>query len=162
LLEEEGLAGWRSPPANAGVVVFPRRFRTREQYAELARLTVRYGPHLRWGDQSVLNLWLARNRISPAAGVEFNYQLRLIYDVRARRECQHARVVHFNGQHGQAPLLMALAYRVIRGVPWGRRLLGPAMRLAKDPRLVRMPGYRVRQAITRRLTRGLLDPLTGA
>jgi hypothetical protein len=162
LLEEDGLAGWCSRPANAGVVVLPRRFRTREQYAEVTRLTVRYAPYLRWGDQSVLNLWLARNRIAPAAGVEFNYQLRLIYDAQARRACQRARVLHFNGQHGRAPLLMALAYRVVRGVPWGRRLLGPAMRLVKDPRLVRMPGYRVRRAVGRVLTRGLLDPLTSA
>jgi hypothetical protein len=161
LLEEDGLAGWTAPPANAGVVILPRRFRTREQCAEVARLTARYAPYLRWGDQSVLNLWLARNRIAPAAGVEFNYQLRLVHDAQERRACAGARIVHFNGQHGQAPFLMALAYRVVR-LPWGRRMLGPIIRIAKHPRLGRLPGYRLRRFLVGRLMRGLLDPLSGA
>jgi hypothetical protein len=157
LLAEDGLADWTwETAANAGVLVLPRPYRTMAQLAEGERLAARYDPYLRWGDQSVLNLWLARNGIRPRADVRFNYQARFFLERRERAAYGDARVLHFNGQHGEGPFLMALAGALVLLVPGGRRLVPAAVRLARWPGLDRLPGYRVRRFLRGRLTGRML------
>jgi hypothetical protein len=125
-----------------------------EHLVEAERLATRYGPFLMWGDQSVFNLWLARNALRPVRDFRFNYQVRLILE---RRECnlyRHAKVLHFNGQGAAMPLLMALASAIIR-LPGGRRLVPTALRLAMRPDLEELPGYRVRRWLRTHLLRSL-------
>lgn len=152
LLVEDGLEAWPwDTGANAGVIVLPRPFRTPGQYAEAQRLAERYAPFLRWGDQSVLNLWLARNRILPTRDYRFNYQARLLVEGRERQAWRDARILHFNGQHGEAPFLMALVTTLLRfGAP-GRWVVPQAVRWARSPGVDRLPGYQARRWLRRRL-----------
>jgi len=154
LLRQDGLDGHEWHAANAGVIALPRRDRRREHLLEAERLATRYAPYLMWGDQSVFNLWLARNALRPVRDFRFNYQVRLILE---RRECnlyRHAKVLHFNGQGAAMPLLMALASAIIR-LPGGRRLVPTALRLAMRPDLEELPGYRVRRWLRTHLLRSL-------
>jgi hypothetical protein len=162
LLEEDGLAHWDwERAANAGVLALPRSFRTPAQLVEFTRLSRRYGPFLRWGDQSVLNLWLARNAIQSVRDYRFNYQVRLLVERRALEPYRDAKILHFNGQHGEAPFLMALAHALMRAGPPGRRLVPAAMRLARSPVVARLPGYRARRWLRRLLMSRVLNGRAG-
>lgn len=154
MLVKDGLGdeNWQAA-ANAGVLALPRRYRTQEQLAEVERLAERYGPYLMWGDQSVLNLWLARNGLRPVRNFRFNYQVRLIPERRERNVYADAKILHFNGQQGETLYLMALSYALATFVPWGRRLIPSALRFVQWPGLAQTPGYRIRQMLRRQLLR---------
>ncbi len=152
LLRVDGLGEWQWQVANAGVIALPRRCRRIEHLAEADRLARRYEPHLMWGDQSLLNLWLARNGLRPVHDFRFNYQVRLILERREHRAYRDARVLHFNGQHQAMPFLMVLAYAIIL-FPGGRRLVPRALRLATHQGLDAIPGYRLRRWLRAQLLR---------
>ena len=107
-----------------------------------------------WGDQSVFNLWLARNALRPVRDFRFNYQVRLILERRERNLYRHARILHFNGQQAAMPFLMVLASALIR-LPGGRRLVPTALRLATRPELEGLPGYRLRRWLRGQLLRSM-------
>ena len=152
LLRADGLGDWHWQVANAGVIALPRRCRRIEHLAEADRLARRYAPHLMWGDQSLLNLWLACNGLRAVHDFRFNYQVRLILERRERHVYRYAKILHFNGQHQAMPFLMVLAYAIIR-LPWGRRLVPMALRLATRPGLDGIPGYRLRRWLRGQLLR---------
>jgi hypothetical protein len=107
-----------------------------------------------WGDQSVFNLWLARNALRPVRDFRFNYQVRLILERREGTLYRHAKVLHFNGQQAAMPFLMALATALVR-LPGGRRLVPTALRLAMRPELEGLPGYRLRRWLRGQLLRSM-------
>jgi hypothetical protein len=98
LLAEDGWPGELAPVANAGGFVLGRRWRTPEQRALIDRIIERYGAFLRVGDQSVLNLWLHANGLTPEMDVAFNCQMaRATLGRGSVRAVRDARVLHFNG-----------------------------------------------------------------
>jgi hypothetical protein len=100
--------------ANAGVLVLPQTVRTAAHLAEAQRITRRYGRYLIWGDQSMLNIWMARHQLSVVHDCRFNYQLRLLLEL--DRPCcrfRDVRILHFNGQRRDTLTLMAAAARTL-------------------------------------------------
>ena len=138
--------------ANAGVIVLPRSVRTAEHLATAQRITRQYAPHLMWGDQSLLNVWMAQYRLGVTHDCRFNYQLRLLLEDH-RRCCpfRDVRILHFNGQRPDTLFLMAVAFLMMISVPAGAKMLPAVLRIAASPVLDRLPGYRIWQALRRKI-----------
>lgn len=136
--------------ANAGVIVLPRSVRTAGHLATAQRITRQYAPHLMWGDQSLLNVWMARYRLGVTHDCRFNYQLRLLLE-NHRRCCpfRDVKILHFNGQRPDTLFLMAVAFLMTTAVPAGRKILPMVLRIAASPVFDRLPGYRLWQALRR-------------
>jgi lipopolysaccharide biosynthesis glycosyltransferase len=144
-------AGWGhdfGPVMNAGVFSLGRRWRTAEQRALLDRIIERYAPFLRVGDQSVLNIWIHANGLSPTLDPRWNCQVVRTLDRRgAIGAFRRAGVVHFNGLRADN---QHLAIRVVRPccrVP----VVGPALAVAALR--VIFDGYRRRPYVTAILRR---------
>jgi len=138
--------------ANAGVIVLPSSVRTAQHLAEAQRIKGRYGPHLMWGDQSLLNIWMASYRLGVTHDCRFNYQLRLLIEGHGR--CcpfRDVRILHFNGQRPDTLFLMALSFLMMTAVPAGPKLLPWALRIAASPVFDWLPGYRLWEALRRRI-----------
>ena len=138
--------------ANAGVIVLPRSVRTPEHLAAAWRITSRYARHLMWGDQSLLNVWMAQYRVAVTHDCRFNYQLRLLLEDR-RRCCpfRDVKILHFNGQRHDTIFLMAVAFLMTTAVPAGLTMLPTVLRVAASPVLHRLPGFRIWQALRRKI-----------
>ena len=151
LLLADGLQHQRwDVAANAGVLALPRSVRTAAHLAEAQRITRRYGHHLMWGDQSMLNIWMARHQLSVVHDCRFNYQLRLLWKL-DRPCCQFrdVRILHFNGQRRDTVRLMAAAFVASTFVPFGRAMLPALLRLLASPAPPWLRGYRMREWIWR-------------
>jgi hypothetical protein len=153
LLDADGLGNhsW-NVAANAGVIALPRSVRTAEHLATARRITQKYGPYLMWGDQSLLNVWMARYGFGVTHDCRFNYQLRLLLE--NQRPCcpfRDVKILHFNGQRPDSLFLMAVAFLMVTSVPGGRKLLPTVLRIAASPVLDRLPGYRMVQALRQRI-----------
>ena len=96
--------------ANAGVFLVPKKYRTQAHANEILRLALRYKNHLRWADQSLLNIWLASVGIKPVEHVENNYQYSL---VRPGPLPDKIRILHLNGMDNRVRwLVMRIAYHM--------------------------------------------------
>ncbi len=93
------------PPraANAGIFSVPRALRTKENFELLMQLIDRYDTHIKWADQSILNLWMAKQGIGLTDDFTFNFQHRLLSTNKAG-EATKAKIFHLNG--------VDLAYRL--------------------------------------------------
>jgi hypothetical protein len=130
--------------ANAGVIVLPRSVRTPGHLAAAERITRQYAPHLMWGDQSLLNIWMARYRLGVTHDCRFNYQLRLV--LRDHAHCcpfRDVKILHFNGQRPDRLFLMALAFLMMTSVPGGPKMLPTILRIAASPVFDWLPGFRI-------------------
>lgn len=102
MLKEDGIA----PPsraANAGIFSVPRALRTEENFDQLMQLIDRYDAHIKWSDQSILNLWMAKKGIALTDDFTFNFQHRLL-NTNKTGEVTNAKIFHLNG--------VDLAYRL--------------------------------------------------
>jgi hypothetical protein len=129
--------------ANAGVIVLPKSVRTPGHLATARRITRQYAPFLMWGDQSLLNIWMARYRLGVTHDCRFNYQLRLLLED-SRRCCpfRDVKILHFNGQRPDTLFLMAVAFLMMTSVPAGETMLPTVLRIAASPLFDKLPGYR--------------------
>ena len=138
--------------ANAGVIVLPRSVRTAGHLDTAQRIARQYAPHLMWGDQSLLNVWMARYRLGVTHDCRFNYQLRLLLE--DHRSCcafRDVKILHFNGQRPDTLFLMAVAFLITTSVPAGPKMLPTVLRMAASPVFDRLPGYRIWQALRRKI-----------
>jgi lipopolysaccharide biosynthesis glycosyltransferase len=96
LLDEDGI---RLPVtvANCGVFVVPRKDRSSEDFETLGYLLKRYSNYIKWSDQSIINLWMAKKGICVAEGNQFNFQHRLITKPGRVDGLREAQIFHFNG-----------------------------------------------------------------
>jgi hypothetical protein len=117
-LAEDGIENL-SKAANAGVFAVPRSFRTPENYELLGNLIDRYGMFIKWSDQSILNLWMARRGIQVTDDVRFNFQHRLLTRA-APRVLRSARIIHLNGVDLRYRLFLMRAGAALCRVPGGR------------------------------------------
>ena len=161
LLEADELGDYDwSIAANAGVIVWPRSVRAAGHLAAAERITRHYAPYLMWGDQSLLNVWMARYRLGVTHDCRFNYQLRLV--LRDQAQCcpfRDVKILHFNGQRPDRLFLMALSFLVVTSVPGGLRMLPTVLRIAASRLFHWLPGYRIWQALRRKV---IERALTGA
>ena len=81
--------------ANAGVFLMPPQYRCASEYEGICGLLDRYGKYLRWADQSLINLWMIKERIATSPNVEWNFQIRTIRP--SYLDFQKAKILHFNG-----------------------------------------------------------------
>lgn len=95
-LREDGLT-MPATSGNAGVMLIPRRYRTPEQLGTLHRLMERYRKYLVWGDQTLINLWMAANGIRPTKDYRFNFQVRLLQQKREAEAYRSVCFFHMNG-----------------------------------------------------------------
>jgi lipopolysaccharide biosynthesis glycosyltransferase len=148
LLAEDGFGQLPLPPANAGVIVVPRRYRSAGQIQELQRLVDRYARHLIWGDQSLINLWMARNGLLPIHDFRFNYQVRLFLQKRAVKEYREMRIIHVSGMHqtGVIEYMMTAVYFFLQVLPVGRAMLPVFIRVH-----VKQNGWLRKEKLSRRL-----------
>ncbi|MBN1871462.1 MAG: hypothetical protein JW800_02710 [Candidatus Omnitrophica bacterium] len=84
---------------NAGVLMIPRRYRTKDNYDYLAYLTRRYFRYLKHRDQSAINMWMWKNHIKPSDKIEFNYQSRFFHLPERNKPPSDIYILHFVGQH---------------------------------------------------------------
>jgi hypothetical protein len=108
--------------ANAGVFCVDRSWRTPEQTRLLESLCRQFHDRLRWGDQSLINLWMIHNRLRPRADLRFNCQVQLGKNHVA---FPTAAIYHFCGMSGNRQRLsytMKLSLVLLR-LPRGRVLL---------------------------------------
>lgn len=131
LLKEDGLTQLPEHPGNAGVLLIPRRYRAPEQLAELSRLLERYSKHLIWGDQSLINLWMARIGVRPIHDYRFNFQVRLLEQKREGAAYRDVRFFHMNGWNHLKCMeyLVQTAFVFFFLIPGGRRLFPTYIRL---------------------------------
>lgn len=102
MLKEDGIV----PPlraANAGIFSVPRSLRTEANFEQLMQLIDRYDAHIKWSDQSILNLWMAKKGTVLTDDFTFNFQHRLLNTNKAS-EVKSAKIFHLNG--------VDLAYRL--------------------------------------------------
>lgn len=104
--------------ANAGVFAVPRAFRTPENCELLTNLIDRYGKFIKWSDQSILNLWMARRGLRVTDDLRFNFQHRLL--ARATpRDLRNTRIIHLNGVDLRYRLFLMRAGAALCRVPGG-------------------------------------------
>src|SRR6185369_108282 len=101
LLEEDQLLekfineNLESETSNAGVFLIPKKYRNRENYDYLIYLTNRYMGNTKFGDQSIINLWLLKNGISGNPDIRFNLQTTLLRYPHNHHKFQDAYFLHF-------------------------------------------------------------------
>lgn len=151
LLEEDGFRAHASTSANAGVMLIPRRYRTESQFSEICRLLERYGPFLLLGDQSLINLWMAKNDLRVSPDVRYNYQVRFLLQGRKKEYYHEVHFLHMAGLHhtGVMMYMMHMAHLFLRVLPGGRALFPWFMRLHIADGMLRW------RRVTRRLLVGL-------
>ena len=140
--------GWRGPVGvrvNAGVFAIGRAWRTAEQRELLRRITDRYAPYLREGDQSVLVLWMHANGIAGSADASYNCQIRrTVGRPGGRAAVRRARVLHCNGMKLATQRVALRNARLWLGVPMvGRDLFVLTHRALFDDRKMRPRARRV-------------------
>ncbi|HEX2852311.1 MAG TPA: glycosyltransferase, partial [Opitutaceae bacterium] len=138
-LREDGLT-LPATSGNAGVMLVPRRYRTPEQLALLHRLVERYRQFLVWGDQTLINLWMAANGIRPTKDYRYNFQVRLLQQ---KREAEAYRAVCFFHMNGWNHLdcvehLVRTAFFFFFHLPGGRRIYPLYLRLAVRGEMARI------------------------
>jgi hypothetical protein len=107
LLAEDGIS-LPAYGANAGVFVVPQRYRTQSDFEELCRIGKRYEKHLRWADQSVLNLWALKHRFQFRDEYDYNLQC---CSLRPAGIPRTVKIIHLNGMgHTIRIFLMWWAY----------------------------------------------------
>lgn len=117
LMQTDGL----TPPTqlgNGGMYVLPRQLRTREEYERLVSLTRRYGPHVMWAEQSILNLWMAMHGITPVNDRTLNFQERFFWRY-LLIDRTRIKILHMNSlPYGRARLfLLKAAYHLLPSLP---------------------------------------------
>lgn len=96
LLQEDSI----QPPrvvANCGVFTVPKKDRTPENRELLTYLLKRYSKFIKWADQSVINLWMAKKGIMVNPNNQHNFQHRLIVKSSDAKGLSGAKIFHFNG-----------------------------------------------------------------
>ncbi len=98
LLEKDGISMPSDPDdmANAGLFALPKRFRSRENLALLARLAERYGRFFAFADQSLLSLWLRASGLRPTLNFGDNFQTPFLTDPTVGVGLDEVRVLHFS------------------------------------------------------------------
>lgn len=96
LLAEDGIVR-SARMANAGVFLVPKKDRTPENHALLVRFLARYGAHIKWADQSVINLWMAKKGYAAETDFRYNFQHQLVDDLSSYRGVAQASVFHLSG-----------------------------------------------------------------
>jgi lipopolysaccharide biosynthesis glycosyltransferase len=130
---------------NAGVLLIPRRYRTPEQLGLLYRLLDRYAKYLVWGDQTLINLWMASNGIAPTKDYRFNFQVRLLHQKREMAAYRSVCFFHMNGWNHLdcVEQLIHIAFVFFFFLPGGRRLFPFFVRITVRGEMARLArGYR--------------------
>lgn len=117
LLHEDGIP-MPTRAANAGIFAIPRSLRTQENYELLNYLIDRYDEYIKWSDQSILNLWMAKKGIALTDDFTFNFQNRLLSTSKAA-EIQSAKIFHLNGVDLAYRLFLMQTLSQIHGWPGG-------------------------------------------
>lgn len=94
LLSEDGIS-IPARQANAGVFCIPKRYRSKKSFLEIMHLLNRYKDHLRWADQSLINIWMLKNQIPIAESPVWNFQARRFYQTNF--PFNSIKLLHFNG-----------------------------------------------------------------
>lgn len=104
-LEEDGLSfpDHMDDMCNTGMFVLPRRLRTAEHQAELVRLASRYGPWMKFADQSAISLWCRAQGISYSTRWELNYQTHYLAYPDTRLPLRRVRMFHFTRHKPDSP-----------------------------------------------------------
>ena len=159
LLAEDGVPALPPVPGNAGVMLIPRRYRTFAQLAELQRLLNRYEKHLIWGDQSLINLWMARYGIVPVHDPRYNFQVRFLVQRRYPAEFRDVRFLHLAGLHhmGVMEYMMQSAYVLNVLIPVTRRWYPGFLRAHVDNGMLRWRQVTRRLFVALTLTLGRLS-----
>jgi lipopolysaccharide biosynthesis glycosyltransferase len=113
-LVQDGLTLGRAM-ANAGVFVVPKHCRSEAASSHIRSLLDRYRRHLRFSDQTVINLWLLKAGISPADDQRYNFLVKQPPAVLDRIGINNIHVLHFAGfseQSSRRKLLMKLALQL--------------------------------------------------
>jgi lipopolysaccharide biosynthesis glycosyltransferase len=150
-LREDGLT-LPATSGNAGVLLIPRRYRTAEQLATLHRLVDRYRKFLVWGDQTLINLWMASNGIQPTKDYRYNFQVRLLQQKREAEAYREVCFFHLNGWNHLDCLehLVRVAFFFFFHLPGGRILYPFYLRLAVRGEMARISRpYRLLLQFTR-------------
>ena len=103
LLNEDGIGPFTCV-GNAGVFLAPRNCRSKEDKDLLFYFLKRYKNFIKWSDQSVLNLWMARKGFKPSEGHTFNFLHPLLQKSSEAKQVSQSHIFHLNG--------VDLAYRL--------------------------------------------------
>ncbi len=104
---------------NTGMMVIPKSVRTKSQYNLLLKLGDRYKEYFLYQDQSLINLWMAKNGLVAAQDTRYNFQVR---DIRYGTDLRKEKLIHFNVPLGSArSFAMWVAYWCFR-LPLGAKV----------------------------------------
>jgi hypothetical protein len=98
--------------ANAGVFMIPRRYRNRLNFDEMTALLDRYKTHIRFADQTIINLWMRKHDIKPVDDPRYNFLIRQPHSALHALGLKNIRILHFAGFAAGSPrrkLLMRVA-----------------------------------------------------
>ena len=121
LLEEDGIH-LPDKVGNCGVFVVPKKDRTPENFDLLNTLLSRYGPFIKWSDQSIINLWMVMKGYEVEEGDRFNFQHRLVTRPGRVNGLRQARIFHFNGVDLTYRLFLQRCAGVLSRLPAGWEL----------------------------------------
>lgn len=156
LLREDALV-LPKRPGNGGVLLVPRRYRTVQQLALLQYFLVRYNAHLIWGDQSLINLWMAANEIQPTNDYRYNFQARLLQHGGELKAYWNVCLFHMNGWNHLdcTETLIRIAWAFFFRIPGGRAIFPVCFWIAMRADTARLRfGVRVLMEGVRLATRG--------
>jgi len=87
--------------ANGGVFLLPLKYRTGQYRESLFAILARYRPHLKWADQTLINIWMASHKIPPQKSFDYNAQTRLCFGgTNCKIDEENIRVLHLNAIGG--------------------------------------------------------------
>lgn len=84
---------------NVGVLLIPRKYRTKENYDYMVYLTKKYFRYLKHRDQSVINMWMWKNGIRPTDKIEYDYQVRFFKMPDKKMPISDIYILHFLGEN---------------------------------------------------------------
>ncbi len=103
LLTADGINSTPETSGNTGVLMVPKKDRTKQNYDECADIIKRYSKYLALCDQSVFNIWMLKHGIQHRKEYAYNFQIvQLMYQGPPLKEYGKAKIFHFNGLHSYA------------------------------------------------------------
>jgi len=95
LLARDGIERTKEA-GNSGVMMLPRKLRSKENLKQLLDINVRYHEYLEWQDQTTINLWCRRNNIELSDDYHYNYCIRNHEQYAGTVRHEAVKVLHFN------------------------------------------------------------------
>lgn len=103
-IKEDGLNTYFPRTGNAGCFLVPKKYRTKFNHNQIIYLLNRYRKELMVADQSLINMWMAKNSIESKDWYKFNCQIRMLTNTECNIKLQDVHLLHYSNLKADSPM----------------------------------------------------------